>query len=69
MIIELDGEVTEVSFKTGSWMMHAKLRQSMPENGFRFLGDVAIRITKEDADELTETGLGKPLKILVEIGD
>ncbi len=75
MLIELDGEIGEISYRGGGWRMQVELRQPLPHDGkagypnsdpYRILGSVELRISKDDANEIMDGPIEK-LKLLVEI--
>lgn len=74
MLIELDGEVGQVTYSKG-WKAEVELRQPLPHDGksgypnskpYRVLGNIVLHISPEDAVVLTAEPI-PPLKLLVEI--
>ncbi len=74
MLLELDGEVGEISYIGGGWRMNVELRQSLPHDGvsgypnskpYRVLGTIELHITKDHATEIIDCKINT-LKLLVE---
>jgi len=74
MLIELDGEIGEISYSNGGWKMQVELQQPLPHDGtagypnskpYRVIGNVELHITGDHANEIIENKI-VTLKLLVE---
>ncbi len=67
--IELFGEVASITFRGGSQIAEILLCQRHLMNGYQEIGTIHVRLSREQAEYLTENSETQYLKITMEAAD